>query len=76
MYADTDFEPEVRAAWEILPSPSGHPHLVDPDPDAMFESYPVSLCGTMLFAKNGKIENGTAVCPTCLEIAAEREGEA
>jgi hypothetical protein len=55
------FQPEIKLAWEVLPTPSGVPHLVDPDPDSyqfaeLLEKHPeysVSLCGKTLVAKGG-----------------------
>lgn len=66
----------IQHAWEILPSMAGQPHLVDPDPDAQYENYPVSLCGTALVSKGGSMEPGAHVCVTCLEVSREREQEA
>lgn len=73
-YHDTDYEPEIKLAWEVLPAASGHAHLVDPDPDAQVDSYPVSLCGHFLIAKDGSFES-LEVCDLCLEISRERENE-
>lgn len=71
----TDTEPfEIKLGWEVLPSASGHMHLVDPDPDAQFENYPVSLCGKALQSKDGTVESGE-VCEVCLEISRERQAE-
>jgi hypothetical protein len=67
--------PEITLMWEVLPSQSGQPHAVDPDPDAMYENYPVSLCGTVLIPKDGKIEDGARVCETCIAISQERQRE-
>jgi hypothetical protein len=49
-------------------------HAVDPDPDAQFENYPVSLCGTALVARGGKADS-TEMCPTCQELMHERQAE-
>lgn len=70
----TDAPLRIERAYEILPNPAGHLHIVDPDPDAQFEEYPVSLCGTMLISKDGKAEDNS-LCETCVEILKEREGE-
>lgn len=69
-------EPQFKIvhAWEILPSPAGHLHVVDPDPDAQVDSYPVSLCGTMLLSKGGSADD-SHLCETCVEILHEREAE-
>jgi hypothetical protein len=76
------FQPEIKLAWEVLPTPSGVPHLVDPDPDSyqfaeLLEKHPeysVSLCGKTLVAKGGSIEPGD-ICVVCLELSKERQAE-
>lgn len=68
------FQPEIKLAWEVLPAPSGVPHLVDPDPDVLVENFPASLCGTYLLVKDGVIEPGD-ICVVCLEISKERQAE-
>lgn len=65
---------EIVHAWEVLPNPAGHLHVVDPTPDRQFEEFPVSLCGTMLLSKGGAAED-SSLCTTCVEILKEREGE-
>lgn len=67
--------PEITLAWDVLPSASGQPHAVDPDPDSVYENFPVSLCGTMLIPEGGKIEAGADMCQACLEISQERQRE-
>lgn len=67
------FQPEIKLGWEVLPAPSGVPHLVDPGADAP-EDFPVSLCGTYLNAKDGWTEPGD-VCVVCLTISKERQAE-
>jgi hypothetical protein len=68
------FQPEIKLGWEVLPAPSGVPHLVDPDPDSVTDNFPVSLCGTYLLVKGGTIEPGD-ICVVCLEISKERQAE-
>lgn len=64
----------IRLAWELLPSLDGAAHAVDPDPDAMFDEYPVSLCGRALVVRGGTI-NLIEPCPVCVEISQERQRE-
>lgn len=71
-----NFSPQVTSVrgWEVLPTAQGQLHFVDPDPDAQFENFPVSLCGTALIAKDG-VASSIKICSICRVIAHEREQE-
>lgn len=73
---ETDGQPfRITLAWEVLPSLTGTLHAVDPDPDAQFEHYPVSLCGKALTAKGGTVKLGEDTCAVCIEVSKERQAE-